>query len=101
MRIRPALAAAALAAALAVGAAGVPAQAADAGKGIRTTSGSALAGATASQAAARTWQPTGEYYRTKTTCTADASYYLSASNVYGYRCIQMDTNLWRGEVYAD
>ncbi|MEU6865409.1 hypothetical protein ABZ924_19410 [Streptomyces sp. NPDC046876] len=48
-----------------------------------------------------TWQRTGEYYRTKTTCMADASKYLSASNVYGYRCIQMDRKLWRGEVYAD
>jgi hypothetical protein len=32
---------------------------------------------------------------------ADADYYLAASNVYGYRCDQLDTRLWRGMVYAD
>src|SRR5690606_32733506 len=48
MRIRPALAATALTAALAVGIAGAPAQAADADKDIRTTSVLAPTGATAS-----------------------------------------------------
>ncbi|MER5347484.1 hypothetical protein ABT030_45890 [Streptomyces mirabilis] len=50
---------------------------------------------------AATWQPTGEYYRYKTTCMADAAFYLQASNVYGYRCDQLDTKLFRGMVLAD
>ncbi|MFD6189685.1 MULTISPECIES: hypothetical protein [unclassified Streptomyces] len=56
MRIRPALAAAALTAALAVGVAGAPAQAADADKGIRTTSVLAPTGATAS------WHTLDEFF---------------------------------------
>lgn len=57
--------------------------------------------ASAQAAETASWQPTGEYYRYKSTCMADADYYLAASNVYGYRCDQLDTNLWRGMVYAD
>ena len=51
-------------------------------------------------AAAATWQDTGQYYTTYSRCMADEDYYMSASNVYDYRCVKRGS-LYAGQVYAD
>ncbi|MFE4824021.1 hypothetical protein ACFRFU_48305 [Streptomyces sp. NPDC056704] len=56
--------------------------------------------AAVASAAAWTWQPTGDFSLTKRACLNKADYYLSASNVHGYKCVHSG-GAWEGWVLAD